>query len=137
MTATSVQVLPLGVLAAALAATGVWIVLRTRRTPAERERRRRLLVGSHGRVVDGTVTELRDQMLFYAYEVRGVEYSASQDISVIARLLPADPSEIIGHVSVKYLPRVPANSIVISENWSGLRAALQEAKVNSETKETM
>jgi len=36
-------------------------------------------------------------------------------------LLPADRMSMVGPASVKYDPRNPANSIVLCEQWSGLR----------------
>ena len=73
----------------------------------------------HG-VALATLVEIRDDLVFYSYAVRGVEYTASQDVSRLADRLPNDLSAM-GAVSVKYDPRNPANSIVIAEEWSGLR----------------
>jgi hypothetical protein len=50
-----------------------------------------------------------------------VEYTASQDISKLRDRLPEDPQTWIGPVTIKYLPRNPANSIVVCEDWSGFR----------------
>ena len=36
-------------------------------------------------------------------------------------LLPSDPTAVNGVVVVKYDPRNPANSMVLCEQWSGLR----------------
>ena len=36
--------------------------------------------------------------------------------------LPEDPDRLIGPVYMKYTPRNPANSIIVCEQWSGLRA---------------
>ena len=55
---------------------------------------------------------------FYSYDVRGVEYTASQDIS---RFTVPTGFFGLGAVCVKYDPRNPANSIVVAEEWSGLR----------------
>jgi len=63
--------------------------------------------------------EIRDDLLIYSYDVRGVEYTASQDISRLKSRMPGDLSAI-GAVFVKYDPRNPANSIVLAEEWSGL-----------------
>ena len=70
---------------------------------------------------DATLLEVRDHLVFYSYDVRGVEYTASQDISALRGLLPSDPSAVNGVVYVKYDPRNPANSMILSEDWSGLR----------------
>jgi hypothetical protein len=64
---------------------------------------------------------MRDTHLFYSYAVRGVEYTASQDIALLAGKLPPGGLSPNGAVSVKYDARNPANSIVVAEEWSGLR----------------
>ena len=71
---------------------------------------------------DATVMEMRGDFLFYSYAVRGVEYTASQDLSLLKSYLPTDLSVLVGAVCVKYDARNPANSIVLAEEWSGLRA---------------
>jgi len=90
-------------------------------TPEERERRRRVWLVSAGKMGDATLVEIRDHLVFYSYSVRGVEYLASQDISHLAELMPPDLSAV-GPVAVKYDARNPANSIVIAEKWTGIRA---------------
>ena len=42
--------------------------------------------------------------------------------------LPAEPDRLIGVVSLKYSPKNPANSILICEEWSGLRTAQGESR---------
>jgi hypothetical protein len=105
----------------ALIVAVAWVVLRSRSSPAERERKRRLAVHSAGRVCDGNVVDYRGGALHYSYSVAGIEYTTSQDVSHLGELLPPDPTTVIGPGSVKYLPRNPANSIVVCEQWSGLR----------------
>jgi hypothetical protein len=73
-----------------------------------------------GKMGDATLVEIRDELLFYAYLVRGVEYTASQDVSSLRDRVPADLSAV-GPVGVRYDSRNPANSIVVAEQWSGLR----------------
>jgi hypothetical protein len=99
-------------------------LLRLRSTPAERERKRRLAVNSKGRLCDTTIVEVRDNTLYYSYLIGGVNYMASQDLTSLRELLPADLGTLIGPASLKYLPRNPANSIVVCENWSGVRTRL-------------
>ena len=94
----------------------------SRISPEERERLRRVYLVSHGKMGDATLVEVREHHLFYAYIVRGVEYTASQDISRLREFVPADLSAV-GAVYVKYDARNPANSIVVSEQWSGIRAS--------------
>lgn len=110
-----------GITAGVLLALAGWLIVRARSTPAERERKRRLLVHTEGRICDGNVLDFRDGWLHYSYAIAGVEYATSQDVSSLGELLPPDPAAVIGPGSVKYLARNPANSIVVCEYWSGLR----------------
>jgi hypothetical protein len=110
------------VVAAALAALGLVILFRIRRKPKDKEMRRRLAVNLHGRLGDATITEVQENTLFYSYSVRGVAYTASQDISQLRAQIPSDLERLIGPASLKYSPRNPANSIIVCEEWSGLRA---------------
>jgi hypothetical protein len=64
--------------------------------------------------------EIRENLVFFCYSVRGVEYTASQDVSGLTNHVPQDLSAILA-VAVKYLPQNPANSIVVAEEWSGIR----------------
>jgi hypothetical protein len=73
------------------------------------------------------VTEVNATTLFYAYEISGVAYRTSQDVSQLYNFLPADPERLVGPVSLKYLPNNPANSIVVCEWWCGLRVASGES----------
>jgi hypothetical protein len=107
-------------LAAALIAAAMVILLRTRR-PKDKEKRRRLAVNQYGRLGDATITEIDGSTIFYEYSVRGVGYTASQDISQLHELIPTDPQRLIGPATLKYSPSNPANSIILCEEWSGLR----------------
>ena len=103
-------------------------MLRVKGTPEKRERKRRLRVHREGRLGDALITESSEDTLYYTYSVRGVQYTASQDISTLRYRLPADPERLIGHVSLKYATNNPANSILICEEWSGLRAHGQPSR---------
>jgi len=94
----------------------------SRISPQERERHRRTALVQTGKISDATLADVREDLLIYSYAVRGVEYTATQDISTLKELLPVDLAAI-GPVSVKYDPRNPANSIVVAEQWSGVRAS--------------
>lgn len=107
--------------AALAAAVGVWAWRRRRVSAAEKERRRRVNIGHQGRMADGTVTDAHDSVLYYSYSVRGVQYATSQDVSTLLDRLPAEPAMLMGTATIKYLSKNPANSIVISEEWSGFR----------------
>jgi len=109
-----------GVLAVLVALIAYRAWQASRITPEERERQRRSELVARGKMGDATLVEIRDDLLFYTYGVRGVEYTASQDVSKLKPCVPSDLSAM-GPVSVRYDPRNPANSIVVSEHWSGLR----------------
>jgi hypothetical protein len=125
----SVQTFPLtealviGAVSLPVVAAGVYIVMRIRRKPKDKEQRRRLEVNSNGRLGDATILEITDDTIFYEYSVRGITYTASQDISKLRELIPGDPERLIGRpASLKYSSQNPANSILLCEGWSGLRA---------------
>ena len=103
------------------AGAGFYFYFRFRSTPGERERKRRLTLHNEGRLADANITDITDTAVFYAYTVRGVEYSASQDITSLGARLPEDPTRLLGPAMLKYDPVNPANSIVVCEEWSGLR----------------
>ena len=115
---------PLGLL---LALSGIlfcfatMIILGARRDTRSRERRRRSTVNQYGRLGDALITEVADQTIFYSYSLSGVVYTASQDVSELKEMLPDEPERLVGQVSFKYIPRNPANSILMCEQWSGLR----------------
>jgi hypothetical protein len=105
-----------------VAAVAVCVVLRIRRKPKDKEQRRRLAVNSNGRLGDATILEITGDAIFYEYSVRGITYTASQDISKLRELIPGDPERLIGRpASLKYSSQNPANSILLCEGWSGLR----------------
>ena len=118
---TPVLVALLLVLAVALLVLAVWIAIRVRGTSSDREQRRRLSVNARGRLGDATVTDISGDTIYYSYTVHGVTYEGSQDVSQLHGLIPAEPERLIGPASLKYQPRNPANSIIICEEWSGLR----------------
>jgi hypothetical protein len=123
------------VVVASAAAGTVWWFRRRRPTPEEIERARRSNLALAGRLVDGmllnvhemTVEEGRTMtMLEYSYRIGGVEYECSQEITHMGAVV--DPAEVRAGFpcSVRYMPGSPQNSIVVAEEWSGLRVALSE-----------
>ena len=74
----------------------------------------------NGQVID-VLTEPETASIVYSYSVAGVLYTASQDVTDLQDKLPADRMSMVGAVSVKFVPRNPANSIVLCEEWTGLR----------------
>ena len=114
--------LVIGGVSLALLAVAIYIIVRIRRTPKDKEQRRRLDVNSNGRLGDATILEISGDAIFYEYSVRGITYTASQDISKLRELIPGDPQRLIGRpASLKYSSQNPANSILLCEEWSGLR----------------
>jgi hypothetical protein len=99
----------------------IYILRRMRLNPKDKEKRRRLQVNQIGRLGDATITEVHEGTIFYEYSVRGVLYTASQDVTQLREQIPTDLERLIGPVSLKYAPQNPANSIILCENWSGLR----------------
>ena len=126
-----VQVAALCGISVALVALAVWIAMRVHGTPEKRERKRRLNVHRQGRLGDAMISEASDETLYYFYTVRGVHYTASQDVSALREYLPADPHRLIGVSGLKYSSKNPANSILVCEEWSGLRAPGEKKPVAS------
>ena len=95
----------------------------------ERDRRAQLTRG--GRIIDGNVIdvlELEDDesgrqmiLLIYTYDVAGVTYEASQDVTRLRQFIDLYSCRLGLPASVKYDPHNPGDSLVISETWSGLR----------------
>ncbi len=110
-----------GALVLAVVGWGMYSWYRNRPTPDDVERQRRFMLNAIGKMGDGMILELQGATAIYSYDVRGVEYTASQDLGTLETHLPPEPWVIIGPAAVKYDPRNPANSIVLCESWTGLR----------------
>jgi hypothetical protein len=106
----------------------MWRAVRSRLSPERREQRRRLDINLNGRLGDALLTECHEDTLYYTYEVRGVHYAASQDIGFLRDNMPDTPDRLGGMVNMKYAAQNPANSILVCEEWSGLRAAPRPAE---------
>jgi hypothetical protein len=98
------------------------LLLRFFENAQKRERRRRLQIHELGRLGEAYITGFDETTLFYSYSVGGVQYEASQDISGLVELLPAQPERLLGVANMKYLMNNPPNSILLCEEWCGLRA---------------
>ena len=105
---------------------------RSRVTAEERERRRCAWLVATGKITDAMLVEIRENLVFYSYLVRGVEYTASQDLARLVDQTALDFSGISA-MSVRYDARNPANSIVAAEEWSGLRGAARLLPENHPT----
>jgi hypothetical protein len=112
----------IGAVLLVLMAAGVFVVVLIRRKPKDKEKHRRLEVNLSGRLGDATITDVTDDSIVYEYFVGGLTYTASQDISQLREMIPADSHRLIGRpASLKYSTQNPANSILLCEEWSGLR----------------
>ena len=113
--------------------------------PEEAERRRRLHLNQVGRIAEGQVVELVEHpaepqqsrgffgpkarplkhtsrhLVSYSYLISGVTYHTAQDITGLEsqvrleRLVAGQPA------SIKYDPANPVDSILVADDWSGLR----------------
>ena len=94
------------------------------------ELERRTWLNTVGRITDGTVIDVQEittaadrpaTMLIYQYDVAGVSYEASQDVTYLRQWINLHSCRLGLPTSVKYDSRNPGNSMVISEGWMGLR----------------
>jgi hypothetical protein len=138
-------VLAMGGAAIAAVAMIVYAFLRPAIDPEEEERKRRLHLNQVGRIAEGQVVDLLEQppepkkprkrlfraspladmrprhLVSYSYAISGVTYHTAQDITGLEsqvrleRLVPGQPA------SVKYDPSNPVDSILVADDWSGLR----------------
>jgi len=94
------------------------------------ELERRTWLNTVGRITDGTVIDVQEittvadrpaTMLIYQYDVAGVSYEASQDVTYLRQRINLHSCRLGLPTSVKYDSRNPGNSMVIAEGWMGLR----------------
>jgi hypothetical protein len=86
-----------------------------------------------GRIIDGTILDISDvdatesgrpeglQLILYKYEIAGVVYECSQDVTNLKGHVNIYECRLSFPCSVRYDPHTPTNSIVVAEEWSGLR----------------
>lgn len=125
----------------------VWYMATRKKTneeDLERTRRQDLVLG--GRIIDGTVLDIADmdaleakrpegmQLILYKYEIAGVSYECSQDITSLGDVIRLADVRVGFPCSVRYDPRQPENSIVIAENWIGLRDTANSVPVRRTTR---
>jgi hypothetical protein len=134
---------------AAALLSGVLLARRRPADPAEKERQRRARLNQIGRIIEGQILEIVDvpaaapavsQGLFrrrlpppsgpaegtrtlvcYSYSISGVTYEAAQDITGLEERAVLDRLATGQVTSVKYDPGNAGNSILVAEDWSGLR----------------
>jgi uncharacterized protein DUF3592 len=142
--------LPLAGLAV-LAAVGIFFLLRRKpQDSAEIERQRRAYLNRVGRIVEGQVLEVQEnvqdhargshekkgaavpakhaaaasnglqRLLYYTYSISGVTYETAQDITGLEERLHLTRVAAGQTASVKYDPSNPSNSILLADDWSGL-----------------
>ncbi|MGD0467035.1 MAG: hypothetical protein ABSA54_01545 [Terriglobales bacterium] len=119
------------VLAAIGLAIAAYALLRRKSKSADDvERERRAWLNTVGRITDGTVIDVQEittaanrpaTMLIYQYDVAGVSYEASQDVTYLRQWINLHSCRLGLPTSVKYDARNPGNSLVIAEGWMGLR----------------
>jgi len=119
--------LALGTTGVALAAYA--LLRRKPRNANDVELERRTWLNTVGRITDGTVIDVQEitinarpaTMLIYQYDVAGVSYEASQDVTYLRQWINLHSCRLGLPTSVKYDSRNPGNSMVIAEGWMGLR----------------
>ena len=119
-----------------------------RRVPSadEVERKRRTHLNQIGRICEGQIVELVEQavgqpdgrsglrlgrrraadarrrkLVCYSYSISGVTYQTAQDITGLEERILLNRVVSGQSTSIKYDPANPSNSILIAEDWSGLR----------------
>jgi hypothetical protein len=139
--------LTLGGAGLAAAAMIVYAFVRPTVDPEDEERKRRLHLNLIGRIAEGQVVELAEHeapavetrrrlfgsrprplvdsrprhLVSYSYAISGVTYHTAQDITGLDSQVRFERL-VAGHpASVKYDPANPSDSILVADNWSGLR----------------
>ena len=107
--------------------------------PDEMERQRRAYLNQIGRIVEGQITDLVEvaedkarrkgrkagdaprKLVCYSYSISGVSYETAQDITALQGRAGLERIITGLSASIKYDPSNPSNSILIADDWSGLR----------------
>ncbi|HEY1501033.1 MAG TPA: DUF3592 domain-containing protein [Acidobacteriaceae bacterium] len=131
----------IGTIAGAVVCVGgvtAWLVLRRRPTAEEIERERRAQLVRSGRIIDGTILDISEietpaepdhpreiSFILYKYEIGGVAYECSQEVTALRDFVNPAELRLSFPCSVRYDIHRPENSIVVAENWSGLRTTAE------------
>jgi Protein of unknown function (DUF3592) len=127
----------------------VYAFVRPASNPEEAERKRRLHLNHIGRIAEGQVVELVEQpagaaeaeerrgllkprvrpvldlrprhLVSYSYSISGVTYHTAQDITGLESQVQFERLVAGQQASVKYDPSNPSDSILVADDWSGLR----------------
>jgi hypothetical protein len=119
-----------GTVAIAAAASSLLWLGGHKKTPEQREALRRQRINGEGRITDGTVIDVQEidsgtgqpvQMVLYSYDLAGVQYECSQEVTQLRQYIDLHSCRIGDPASIKYDPHNPGNSIVVAETWCGLR----------------
>ncbi len=139
----------LGTLAAAglcLGGIALYAATRKRITEEEIERVRRQDLALGGRIIDGTILDVAEvsefesgrpegmQLILYKYEIAGVSYECSQDVTHLKHIIRIEDIRVGFPCSVRYDTRQPENSIIVAENWIGLRDTANSVPVRRTTR---
>jgi hypothetical protein len=126
----SIPIYAFGLFGAGVLLAVYFLVRRKPKASEELEKERRIFLDQAGRITDGTVIDVQElqaaenkfsTLLIYQYDVAGVSYECSQDVTYLRPLINLHSCRLGLPTSVRYDPQNPANSIVISERWMGLR----------------
>ncbi|HET7206204.1 MAG TPA: DUF3592 domain-containing protein [Terriglobales bacterium] len=126
----SLRLYPLLLGGIAVALGSIALLRRKRKTAEDLERERLAMLAEIGRITDGTVIDVQElqpnghrasTMLIYHYDVAGVSYEASQDVTYLRHWINLQSCRLGVPTSVRYDPQNPGNSMVVSEKWNGLR----------------
>jgi hypothetical protein len=126
----SLRLYALALVGAACLLAAYFLLRRKPKTPEDVERERRVWLDRVGRITDGTVIDVQEMpgsghrpatFLIYHYDVAGVSYEASQDVTYLRQWINLHSCRLGLPTSVRYDPQNPGNSIVLSERWMGLR----------------
>jgi len=120
-----------------------WSSLRKKLTEEEMERQRRQQLVKTGRIIDGTLLDISEvgaeesgrpegmQLILYKYEISGAVYECSQDVTNLKDYVNIYSCRLSFPCSVRYDPRCPANSLIVAENWSGLRETANSVPIRA------
>jgi hypothetical protein len=118
---------------AGVGSVGLWLAFRKKPTAEELEQRRRDFLVKSGRIVDGMLLDVYEvdsedsqklTLVLFNYRIGGVDYECSQDITNMAEVVDPKRIQLGLPCSVRYQPGNPQNSVVVAEQWTGLRAGI-------------
>lgn len=119
---------------------------RSKKSPEQLEYERRTDLTLGGRIIDGNIIDVQELeesetarqmiLLIYSYDVAGVTYEASQDVTHLRQFIDLYSCRLGLPASVRYDPHNPGDSIVISETWSGLRKPAITLKPKAEQRKS-